>query len=216
MRPVSSILENFEFIAMENLGPSVVDQQKKNDSGTGLRLETVIRINSQLAGLEYIHSHGIMHHDTKPEYFLRGLDNSTTKVIDFGIFKPISYGLPKKYDPLKVLKTLVGPSCWVSEFSQWNSNADIHSCAIDLAPRDDLASLTYVALFFLRGYLAWKPRPRLESQLHSQEIIRLMKSSCSGKELSSGFHVEFGDMLDYFARFDQLPEYWSLGAYSRH
>ncbi len=39
-----------------------------------------------------------------------------------------------------------------------------------------------------------------------------MKSSCSGKELSSGFPVELGDLLDYsrFIDFDQLPDDLSL------
>ncbi len=36
-----------------------------------------------------------------------------------------------------------------------------------------------------------------------------MKSNCSGKDLSSGFPVEFGDLLDYSRslNFDQLPDY---------
>ncbi|SJL02837.1 uncharacterized protein ARMOST_06175 [Armillaria ostoyae] len=192
-------LEHFEYMAMEILGPSVIEQRKKIDPGTGLMLKTFIRIVDQaLAGLEHIHSHGTLHRHIKPENILCGLDDSTIKIIDFGISKPISHGPPSKYDPLKDRKTIVGSPYWASLNS--------HNGA-DLAPRDDLESLAYIALFLLRGHLPWKPRPRLESQLRSQEIIRLMKSSCSGKYLSSGFPVEFSDLLDYSRSliFDQLP-----------
>lgn len=83
---------------------------------------------------------------------------------------------------------------------------------IDLSPRDDLESLALTSLFLLRGHLPWKPRPRLESQLHSQEIVHLMKLRCSGPILSNGFPDEFGEMLAYSRslKFDQLPDYGAL------
>ncbi|KAK0436251.1 putative casein kinase-1 hhp1 [Armillaria borealis] len=191
-------LGHFKYMAMEILGPSVAKQQKKN----GARTE-VIEPGAQLAGLEHIHSLGILHRDIKHESLLCGLDDSTIKIIDFGLSKPISHGPPNKYDPLKDCKTLVGSPYWASLHS--------HN-GVDLAPRDDLESLAYIALFLLLGHLPWKPRSRLEPRVRSQEIIRLMKSSCSGKGLSSGFPVEFGDLLDYSCSidFDQLPDYRSF------
>ncbi|KAK0450511.1 putative casein kinase-1 hhp1 [Desarmillaria tabescens] len=194
-------LEHFEYMAMEILGPSVVEQQKTNGPGTGMMLTTVIRIVDQmLAGLEHIHSLGIVHRDIKPENLLCAFDDSTIKIIDFGISKPFSHGQPSKYDPLKDRRAIVGSLYWASLNS--------HN-GLDLYPRDDLESLAYIALFLLRGHLPWKPRPREESQLRSQEIVRLMKSSCSGKGLSEGLPADFGDLLDYTRSldFDQLPDY---------
>jgi hypothetical protein len=80
---------------------------------------------------------------------------------------------------------------------------------VDLAPRDDIESLALIALFLLRGKLPWKPRPRLESQLRSQEVVQHMKLGCSGLILSTGFPNEFGEMLTYSRslKFDQLPDY---------
>jgi hypothetical protein len=83
---------------------------------------------------------------------------------------------------------------------------------VDLAPRDDIESLALVALFLLRGNLPWKPRPRLESQLRSQEIVQLMKLGCSGPILSTGFPNEFGEVLTYSRslKFDQLPDHGAV------
>ncbi|PBK84413.1 kinase-like protein [Armillaria gallica] len=146
--------EHFEYMAMEILGPRVAEQQKKNGARTSLMLTTVILIIDQaLAGLEYIHSLGILHRDIKPENLLCTLDDSTIKIIDFGLSKPISHGPPNKYDPLKDRKTLVGSPYWASLRS--------HN-GVDLAPRDVLESLAYITLFLLHGHLPWKPRPHLE------------------------------------------------------
>ncbi|KAK0184315.1 hypothetical protein F5146DRAFT_1006586 [Armillaria mellea] len=56
------------------------------------------------------------------------------------------------------------------------------------------------------------PSPFPVFQLRSQEIVRLLKSSCSGKDLCAGFPVHFGDLLDYSRSldFDQLPDYGRL------
>jgi len=53
----------------------------------------------------------------------------------------------------------------------------------------------------------WKPRPRLESRLHSQVIVRLMKFGCSGPMLSIAFPNEFGKVLNdcRSVNFDRLP-----------
>lgn len=85
---------------------------------------------------------------------------------------------------------------------------------VDLAPRDDLESLAFIALFLLRGNLPWKPRPHRESQLHSQEVVRILKSACSGPTLSADFPREFGELLTYSRSltYNQLPDYETLRA----
>ena len=79
----------------------------------------------------------------------------------------------------------------------------------DLAPRDDIESLAFIALHLLRGNLPWKPRPHLESQLRSQEVVRILKSGCTGPDLSVDFPSEFGELLTYSRSlaYDQLPDH---------
>ncbi|CAA7270755.1 unnamed protein product [Cyclocybe aegerita] len=105
-----------------------------------------------------------------------------------------------KYDPLKERRNIVG----TLYFASLNSHN-----GVDLAPRDDIESLAYTALFLLRGVLPWKPHPRLEFLLRSQEIVRLLKSRLSGNDLATGLPKEFGDLFMYSRSldFDQLPAY---------
>ena len=69
----------------------------------------------QLSGLQHIHSLGIVHRDIKPENLLCSLDDeSTIKIIDFGIAKPLSGCRPNKYDPLAERRQIVGSLYWAS------------------------------------------------------------------------------------------------------
>ncbi|KAF8550757.1 kinase-like protein [Imleria badia] len=108
-----------------------------------------------------------------------------------------------KYDSFKDRRHVIGSPYWISLNSH---NGE------DLAPRDDLESLALIALFLLRGSLPWKPRPRLEPRLRSLEVIRFMKSECSGLTLSAGFPRPFGFMLSYARslKHSQLPDYIAL------
>ena len=81
--------------------------------------------------------------------------------------------------------------------------------SLDLAPRDDLESLSYIGLFMVRSDLPWRNGPRYEPMKRSIKRIRHSKTRWTGAKLGAGFEPEFGDLLDYSRGlgFDQIPDY---------
>ncbi|KAI5999657.1 hypothetical protein EDD15DRAFT_2362961 [Pisolithus albus] len=143
---------------MELVGPSAAQLHK---DGAGTTPMTVIRIVDQAASRTAT---------SNPTTFFCTLDDpSKIKLIDFGISKPFACDkstAPKEYDPLKEHQHIIG-TLYCARLNSHNGE--------DVGPRDDIESLAFVGLFLPRGNSPWKPRPRTESQLRSQEIVRVVK-----------------------------------------
>jgi len=222
-------LENFEYMSMELLGPSIAEQQEKG--GADVMLETVIRVVGQT--VRTAHYPGFIPYWNTP---ISSQDYSTSTRLASCIAtsslrtffahltnqpsKSLTSAAPNPFPTLKKRRGFFGSLYWTS----LNSHNGIGQCIsylpasfflskhVDLGPRDDIESLALIALFLLRGKLPWNPRPHYELELLSQEIVRLMKSVCSGPILSTGLPVEFGDLLTYsrLLDFGRLPSYGVL------
>ncbi|KAF8961371.1 kinase-like protein [Flammula alnicola] len=199
-------LPHFEYLSMELMGPSLKDKWPGPTSR--IPIKTVLRIIYQaICALEHVHTHGFVHRDIKPENFLCSAeDPSRIMLTDFNISIPIKKGPLSKYNPLADSRHIVGTIHWAS------LNA---LEAIDLAPRDDLESLAYIALFFVRGDLPWRRGDyHLEPLKRCLHRIRAAKAALSGVRLCAGHAPEVGHLLDYSRRlgFTQLPDYDDLKA----
>merc|ERR1719183_281253 len=82
---------------------------------------------------------------------------------------------------------------------------------IDASRRDDLMSLGFVLLHFLKGNLPWSGL-KAKSKKAKHELIRKKKLSTSDEELCAGLPQEF---VQYFKHcksleFDERPDYMKL------
>jgi len=71
-----------EYVDGFNLRKHIADRDLSLEQGLDLCLEIC-------RGLDFLHQHGIVHRDVKPENFLLSGDGSAVKIVDFGLSKDV-------------------------------------------------------------------------------------------------------------------------------
>lgn len=113
-------------------------------------------------------------------------------LIDFGFSKEFRDPNTHMHIPHKEMISLTETAMFVS----------IHShSGIELGRHDDLESLAYVLIYFLRGLLPW--------QGLSRDLIAKSKQETSTSDLCHGLPVELHALLNYShsLSFDDKPDY---------
>lgn len=155
----------------------------------------------KITGIEYIHSRNFIHRDIKPENFLMGLGNRRNQVyaIDFGLAKRFRDPETHHHIPYKYKEDLTGTARYAS--------ISIH-LGVEPARRDDLESLAYILIYFLRGELPWQG---IKAETTKQKYDRIMEKKIKSRTdiLCHGFPTEFGTFLNYTRAlpFDAQPDY---------
>ncbi|KAG1865053.1 putative camp-dependent protein kinase catalytic subunit [Suillus subalutaceus] len=137
----------YHALVLDLLGPSLHDIFIVHDRR--FSLPNVVNLGNQLLShLKYIHSHNFVHGDIKPENILVGLNDlkHTAFIIDFGISKEYCNTLTRAHIPFCQGRCLAGTPV----FTSINSHL-----GVEPGRRDDLESLTYMLMYFLRGSLPW-------------------------------------------------------------
>ena len=139
---------DYNVMIIDLLGKSL--EELFNQCGRVFNLKTVLALADQmLSRLETIHIKSYIHRDIKPDNFLMGRGNrrSTVFLIDFGLSKLYREPRSHKHIPFRDGKNLTGTARYAS----------IHTHLGDeQSRRDDLESLGYVLMYFLRGSLPWQ------------------------------------------------------------
>jgi serine/threonine protein kinase len=121
-----------------------------------------------------------------------GKQANVVHLIDFGLSKEYRNPNTHRHTPYNKAHGLIGSPTFVS----------IHShLGMELGRRDDLESLAYILIYFLRGSLPW------QGLCSVQDIVQ--RKQRSTRTLCHRLPAEFRDFLDYCHSldFDAKPNY---------
>ncbi|TVU34171.1 hypothetical protein EJB05_16001 [Eragrostis curvula] len=177
---------DYNILVMDLLGPSLEDLF--GFCSRKLSLKTVLMLADQMINrVEYVHNKSFLHRDIKPDNFLMGLGKRANQASHFSSWEN---------------KNLTGTARYAS--------VNTH-LGIEQSRRDDLESLGYVLMYFLKGSLPWQGL-KAGTKKQKYEKISERKISTSPEALCRGYPTEF---LSYFhycrsLRFEDAPDYQFL------
>uniref|UniRef100_A0A0D9V247 non-specific serine/threonine protein kinase n=1 Tax=Leersia perrieri TaxID=77586 RepID=A0A0D9V247_9ORYZ len=194
---------DYNVLVMDLLGPSLEDLF--SFCNRKLSLKTVLMLADQMINrVEFVHQKSFLHRDIKPDNFLMGLGKRANQVymIDFGLAKKYRDTSTHQHIPYRENKNLTGTARYAS--------VNTH-LGIEQSRRDDLESLGYVLMYFLRGSLPWQGL-KAGTKKQKYEKISERKIATSTEALCRGYPSEFSCYFHYCRslRFEDLPDYHYL------
>jgi len=191
---------NYNAMVLDILGPSLEDLF--NCCDRKFYLKTVLMLADQLINrMEYVHSKSFIHRDVKPENFLTGLGRRANQVfvIDFGLAKKYRDSTNHKHIPYRENKNLTG----TARYASINTHL-----GIEQSRRDDLESLGYVLMYFLRGSLPWQGL-KAATKKQKYDKISEKKMSTPIEVLCKSHPSEFASYFHYCRSlcFEDKPDY---------
>ena len=190
---------NYNVLVMQLLDKSLEDLINKY---TKFSIKTTSMLGYQMVNiLQYIHDRHIIPRDIKPDNFVMGSreNNDRLYILDFGLAKKYRSSRTLKQYPYIKKKKLTGTARYAS----------IHALeAYEQSRRDDLESVGYVLMYFLRGELPWQGL-RVKSKEDRYKRILEKKKETSSEELCVGFPREFYQYVDYTKKleYEEDPDY---------
>ncbi|RYQ98309.1 hypothetical protein Ahy_B08g094361 isoform C [Arachis hypogaea] len=134
----------YNVLVIDLLGPSLEDLF--NFCSRKLSLKTVLMLADQMINrVEFIHSKSFLHRDIKPDNFLMGLGRRANQLF-MRLFGD-NYFPSKRVAAFIENKNLTG----TARYASMNTHL-----GIEQSRRDDLESLGFVLMYFLRGSLPWQ------------------------------------------------------------
>lgn len=195
-------------ILMELLGPDLSTLWKWCNKNW--KRSTIIHIAIQCIGiLRELHKKGIIHRDIKPQNLVVGSwpsNPQTIYLIDYGLSMQWCDVNKKPHSRRHPKDDLSGRITGTAKYCSMNAH---HR---DYTRRDDIISLGYVLLFFLRkGKLPWGSLQGSNTRIRNNKIFE-MKKAITIKELCRNLPNEFQAYMEYAYSLtrDEEPGYDSL------
>lgn len=137
----------------------------------------------------------------KPDNFMMGINTKKGQVylIDFGLSKRYRDAKTSEHIPYRDGKSLTGTARYAS--------VNCH-CGVEQARRDDLESIGYILLYFLKGTLPWQGLAG-KSKDEKYDKIREKKCQTTVEQLTKGVQEEFMKYVQYCRnlQFEEKPDY---------
>jgi serine/threonine protein kinase len=190
---------NYNVLVMQLLDKSLEDLFNEY---TKFSIKTTAMLGYQMVSiLQYIHDRHIIHRDIKPDNFVMGSKehNDRLYLLDFGLAKKYRSSRTLIQYPYVKKKKLTGTARYAS----------IHALeAYEQSRRDDLESVGYVLMYFLRGNLPWQGL-KVRSKEDRYKKILEKKKDTSSEDLCKNFPHEFYKYVDYTKNLDytENPDY---------
>ena len=190
---------DYNILVMQLMDKSLEDIFSKRKK---FSIKTTCMLGYQMVTvLQYIHDRHIIHRDIKPDNFVMGANenNAHLYLLDFGLAKKYRSSRTLIQYPLIKKKKLTGTARYAS----------IHALEeLEQSRRDDLESVGYVLMYFLRGALPWQGL-KIKSKDDRYKIILAKKKETSSEELCKGFPEEFREFVEYTRNLDYMeqPDY---------
>ena len=195
---------NFNILIMELMGKSL-EEIFESLPNKKMSVNCVAKLGLQMIQiLEYIHDKHIIHRDIKPDNFVmgRGDKSKYLYLLDFGLAKKYRSSTTLVHYRMIKKKNLTGTARYAS-INALNG--------LTQSRRDDLESVGYVLMYFLRGKLPWQGL-RVKNKEDRYHKIMEIKRETSPSLLCQGFPKEFKKYIEYTRNlgYEQDPDYEML------
>ncbi|KAJ3452796.1 tau-tubulin kinase 1 [Anaeramoeba flamelloides] len=193
---------DYNYVVMELLGRNIAELRKLQPENK-FTLATTVRLSQEMiSGIEDVHETGYLHRDIKPSNFtLRRHKKSKNKnenqsshccIIDFGLARRYRYSNGKIRPP----REEVGFR-GTARYASINSHD-----GKELSRRDDLWSLFYLMVEFLRGGLPWQ-------RLKDKDQISEVKKMYTNPDICSDFPEQFTKFYQHLdsLEYEDKPNY---------